>query len=413
MSLLPTTSLRLEGVAIGPAGSPSVTARKVAMELKPTALMRGEFRIDQLVLDGATATVRLDRNGKVETPVESLGFDPDHVGIDRLVVSHGRVVLADAASGGRVALDNVSFKGEVRSLLGPLRGDGAFRADDRPYTFRLGAGHRGDDGGVRLRLAVDAPAAAVSFETEGTIWADGGAPRYEGAVTASRAAGAALPNGRTAINEPWQLTAKVKAGPATASFDDLAFVYGPEMRPARLAGSAKIEFGARPRAIATLAARQLDLDRTFPAAERTATERRLPFEVGRAVAESLSFGPALPLPLKINLSVDNLTVAGAAVSALHGEAESRADGWTISTFEWRAPGATQMKIAGKLAVADGKVGFSGPVQIEFERSRRALCLDRRSGRSATPVGRSDARQRRPHAGERARCGRRPQCGVRP
>ena len=364
VSLLPTTSLRLEGVAIGPAGSPLVTARKLAMELKPVSLMRGEFRIDQLALDGATATVRLDRNGKVEVPVEALGFDADHVGIDRLTVSNGRIVLADAASGGHVALDDVSFKGEVRSLLGPLRGDGAFRADDHPYTFRIGAGHRGDDGGLRLRLAVEAPVAAVSFETEGTMWVDNGAPRYEGAVTASRAAGAALPNGRTAINEPWRLTAKVKAGPATASFDDLAFVYGPEMRPARLTGSAKIELGAQPRAVATLAARQLDLDRTFPAAERTATERRLPFEVGKAVAESLTFGPALPLPLKINLSVDNVTVAGAAVNALHGEAESRADGWTISSFEWRAPGATQVKIAGKLAVAGGKVGFSGPVQIE-------------------------------------------------
>ena len=364
VSLLPTTSLRVEGVAIGPAGSPLVTARKLAMELKPISLMRGEFRVDQLALDGATATVRLDRSGKVETPFESLGFDPDRVGIDRLTVSHGRVVFADTASGGRVALDDVSFKGEVRSLLGPLRGDGTFSADGHPYIFRLGAGHRGDDGGIRVRLAVEAPAAAVSFETEGTMWAAGGAPRYEGAVTAARAAGAALPNGRTAINDPWQLTAKVKAGAATASFDDLVFVYGPEMRPARLAGSANMEFGARPRAVATLSARQLDLDRTFPAAERTATERRLPFEVGKAVAESLSFGPALPFPLKINLSVDNLTVAGASVSALHGEAESRTDGWTISTFEWRAPGATQVRIAGKLAVADGKVGFSGPVQIE-------------------------------------------------
>jgi AsmA family len=311
VSLLPTTSLHFEGVAIGPAGSPSVTARKLAMELKPTALMRGEFRIDQLVLDGVTATVRLDRNGRVETPVGSLGFDPDRVGIDRLTVSRGRIVLADAASGGRVALDDVSFKGDLRSLLGPFKGDGTFSVDDHPYTFRLGASHRGDDGGIRLRLAVESLAAAVSLETDGTLWADGGAPRYEGAVTASRAAGAALPNGRTAINEPWQLTSKVKAGPATATFDDLAFVYGPEMRPARLAGSAKIEFGARPRAIATLAARQLDLDRTFPAAERSGTERRLPFEVGKAVAESLTFGPALPLPLKINLSVDNATVAGA------------------------------------------------------------------------------------------------------
>ncbi|MBV9968571.1 MAG: AsmA family protein, partial [Xanthobacteraceae bacterium] len=363
VSLLPTTSLRLDGVSIGPAGSPIVAARKLAMEVKLMALMRGEFRLDQLVLDGAALTVRLNRSGAVETPIRSVGFDPDRVGIDRLTVSNSRVLLA-AASGGHAALDDVRFKGEIRSLLGPFKGDGAFGAEGRPYTFRLGAGHRSDDGGIRLRLGVEAAADAMLFETEGTLWADGGTPRYEGAVTATRAAAAALPNGRTTISEPWRLTAKLKAGATTANFDDLAFVYGPEMRPARLAGAAQIEFGAEPRATATLTARQLDLDRTFPTGERIGAERRLPFEIGKAVAESLTFGPALPVPLKINLSVDNVTVAGASVSALRGEAESRADGWTISNFEWRAPGATQMRVAGKLAVAGGKVGFSGPVEID-------------------------------------------------
>ena len=57
-------------------------------------------------------------------------------------------------------------------------------------------------------------------------------------------------------------------------------------------------------------------------------------------------------------------MAGTSISLLRGDAESRADGWAIDSFEWRAPGGTQMRIGGKLAVADRKVAFTGPVRID-------------------------------------------------
>jgi len=357
--LLPTASLHLDGVEISPAGASPITVGKLAIEIAPGALVRGDFRANEVTVEGLGATLRLDRAGRIEAPLAGFGFDPDHLGIDRLAVSNGRIVLADAAGGGRLALDNFSFNGEVRSLLGPFKGEGAFTVHDGPYAFRLGASHRGDDGGVKLRLLVDAAASAVSFDAEGTLWAAENAPRFEGAVTLSRVVGLALPDGTSAINEPWKVTAKLKATSAAATLDDLGFEYGPEARAARLTGTAKVEFGAHPRADATLAARQLDLDRTF-----AGPDRHLPFDVVKAMAESLAGGPAAPLPVRVRLSVDNLTMAGASISLLRGEAESRADGWAIESLEWRAPGATQMQVGGKLAVAGGKVAFTGPVRID-------------------------------------------------
>jgi uncharacterized protein involved in outer membrane biogenesis len=357
--LLPTASLRFEGVEVSPAGAPPITARKLAMELGLSALMRGDVRVDELTIEGLEATVRLDPAGRIKAPAAALGFDPDRLGIDRLTVSNGRVVLADAASGGRVVLDDFDFNGEVRSLLGPFKGEGTFTARERPYAFRLGGGHRGDDGGTKLRLSVDATTSAVSFDTEGTLWIDGTAPRYEGAVNVSRVAGAALPDGTTVMNEPWTASAKIKAHSVGATVDDLTFQYGPEARATRLTGSAKVEFGANPRATVMLAARQLDLDRAF-----AGSDRRLPFDVVKAMAESLAAGPALPLPVRVSLNVDNVTMAGAALTMLHGETESRADGWALDGFEWRAPGATQMRVGGKLAVTGRKVAFTGPVQID-------------------------------------------------
>jgi uncharacterized protein involved in outer membrane biogenesis len=358
LRLLPAPSLRLDAVEIGPEASP-VTARKLAMEFGLGGLMRGEFRANEVTVDGLEATLQLDRAGRIAAPVAGLGFDPDRIGIDRLAVSNGRIVLADAASGGRVALDNFNFSGEVRSLLGPFKGEGSFTSRDGPYAFRVGGGRRGDDGSVKLRLFVDASASAVSFDIDGTMWVEANAPRFEGAMTVSRVVGAALPDGTTALHEPWKVTAKLKAASAGATVDDLEFQYGPEARPARLTGAAKVTFGAAPRASATLTARQIDLDRTF-----TGADRRLPFDVVKAMAESLATGPTLPLPVRVTFGVDNLTMAGASISMLRGDAESRADGWAVDGFEWRAPGGTQMRIGGKLEVAGRKVAFTGPVRID-------------------------------------------------
>jgi uncharacterized protein involved in outer membrane biogenesis len=356
--LLPAPALRLDAVEIGPETSP-VTARKLAMEFGLGGLMRGELRASEVTVDGLEATLGLDRAGRIAAPVAGLRFDPDRVGIDRLAVSNGRIVLADAASGGRLALDNFNFSGEVRSLLGPFKGEGSFTTRDGPYAFRVGGGRRGDDGSVKLRLFVDASGPAVSFDADGTLWVEGSTPRFEGAMTVSRVVGAALPDGTTAIHEPWKLTAKVKATSAGAAGDDLEFQYGPEARPAHLSGTAKLEFGVRPRAAVTLAARQIDLDRIF-----TDADRHLPFDVVKAMAESLATAPTPPLPVRVTLGVDNLTMAGTSISMLRGDAESRADGWAIDGFEWRAPGGTQMRIGGKLAVANRKVAFTGPVRID-------------------------------------------------
>jgi large subunit ribosomal protein L24 len=356
--LLPTPLLRLDTVEIGPQASP-VAAHKLVMEFGLGGLIRGEFRAVEMTVDGLEATLRLDWAGRIVTPLAGLGFDPDRVGIDRLAVANSRIVLADEANGGRLALDHFNFNGEVRSLLGPFKGEGSFTAHEGPYAFRIGGGRRGDDGGAKLRLFVDASASAVSFDADGTMWVEGNAPRYEGAMTVSRVVGAALPDGTTAIHEPWKATAKVKATSAGAAVDDLEFQYGPEARPTRLIGSAKFEFGAAPRATAALTARQIDLDRAF-----TGADRRLPFDVVKAMAESLATGPAPPLPVRVTLGVDNLTMAGTSISTLRGDAESRADGWAIDGFEWRAPGGTQMRIGGKLAVADHKVAFTGPVRID-------------------------------------------------
>src|SRR5258707_12761090 len=70
------------------------------------------------------------------------------------------------------------------------------------------------------------------------------------------------------------------------------------------------------------------------------------------------------MPIRVTFGIDSLMAGGATLSALRGDVENNADGWRLGTLELRAPGATQVLIAGKLAVADRKVEFQGPVKVD-------------------------------------------------
>ena len=72
------------------------------------------------------------------------------------------------------------------------------------------------------------------------------APRFDGALTLARPAGAVLASGKAVAYEPWRLTSKVKADASTAALEEVSFQYGPDERAVTLAGSAEFKFGAQP-----------------------------------------------------------------------------------------------------------------------------------------------------------------------
>ena len=91
----------------------------------------------------------------------------DTLAIDRLRIEDGRIVLTDAASQTRIDLNKLSFSGELRSLAGPVRGDGTFVAAGTNYTYRLSTSRLSDEG-LRLKLAL-AFASALCREARGFL----------------------------------------------------------------------------------------------------------------------------------------------------------------------------------------------------------------------------------------------------
>src|SRR5262249_35027711 len=77
------------------------------------------------------------------------------------------------------------------------------------------------------------------------------------------------------------------------------------------------------------------------------------------------------MPVTLTLSIDNVTLAGALLQRITGEVAADADGWNLDLLEFRAPGATQVGLSGRLNITPKGVAFDGRTKVEA-RDPRAL-----------------------------------------
>ena len=88
--------------------------------------------------------------------------------IDRLSIEDGRATLTDATSKSRLVLDQLWFAGEVRSLVGPIRGKGEFVTGGGLYGYDISAGRAGEDG-TRLKFSLKTDERPLTLEAEGLL----------------------------------------------------------------------------------------------------------------------------------------------------------------------------------------------------------------------------------------------------
>src|SRR5690242_12345398 len=163
--LLPSPRLQLNDVTVG--ANDAFRARALNIEFALGPLLRGEWRADEMRVMGPEVRLGLDLSGGVIAPTLEINIDPDALSINRLSIEDGKAVLSDAASGAKLELDKVWFNGELRSLLGPIKGEGAATVAGALYPFRLSSGRVNDDGAMRVRLNVDPVNTAVNVEADG------------------------------------------------------------------------------------------------------------------------------------------------------------------------------------------------------------------------------------------------------
>jgi len=348
--LLPTPTLRLRDVTIGGANDPGrIRAAKLDVEFSLGALMRGEWRADELSVNGFALDLGLDANGRLDWPASGLS-DLAALSIDRLNLT-GRIALHDAASRSTIELSDIAFAGDLRAQGASLRGDGNFLMRGTRYPFRLSAGRAVNADGTRLHLTVDQAGRGVSADLDGVLAFAGRSPRFDGTAVLSAAAAA------DGSHTPWRVSAKLKADPALAALDQLDVSWGAEERALKLAGSGDVRFGASPLLTAKLSARQLDGDRLL-SKDGDGSEAWLP-----QLRERIGGVPQPPLPMRIGLDAEQLTLGGRPLTEISAELRSDGEVWRIDRLALRAPGGSRLALtgAGPTATADR---FNGALTIE-------------------------------------------------
>jgi uncharacterized protein involved in outer membrane biogenesis len=361
--LLPSPRLVLHGIAIGD-GPDTIRARTLGVEFALGPLMRGEWRAAEMHLVGPQISLGLDTSGRIRTPGFTVAFRPDELSVDRLSVEDGTVMLADAANGASVTLDRVRFNGEARSLVGPVRGDGAVTIAGQLYPYRVALGRLSEEGTLKLHLNVDPVDRALSIEADGAMTLAAGGPRFDGVLSLARPVGIgardAAQSAQT-LTQPWRVSGKIKATSQSALMENAEFQYGSDEQGFKLGGVAAFKFGAHPHFDGVLSGRQIDLDRAISGTEAV---HQPPAATIRKLAELGAAAFRTSLPIQIGVGIDQVTLGGNSVQNVRGDISSTTDGWKLDQFEFRAPGMTQIRLSGRLSVGADGVAFTGPAEID-------------------------------------------------
>nr|WP_249148956.1 AsmA-like C-terminal region-containing protein [Bradyrhizobium manausense] len=351
--LLPAPTLRLRSVTFGGNNDLGrLRADKLDVEFSLGSLMRGEWRATELSVGGMAVDLGLDARGKVDLPSTASGtFNLASLAIERLNLT-GRIALHDAASRSTLELNDIVFSGDVRSLAGSVRGDGNFTAAGTRYPFRISSGPSPDGSATRLHLNIDPGERAILVDLEGVLAFDNRLPKFDGALTLAvpptKKPGEAGPS-------PWKLTAKLKADPAGAKFDQIDASFGAEETTLKVGGVGDLRFGASPLLRAVLSARQVDADKL---AGRDDAE---PLRIMPALRAGLAAIPQAPIPAQIEFNSDQIMLGGRPLQNITTELQTDGRSWTFQRLELRAPGMTQLSLKGATPGADS---FSGRLSVE-------------------------------------------------
>jgi AsmA-like protein len=358
--LLPTPSLRLRGVNVGARFDESnARVSQLDVEFSLGSLMRGDWRANELTLNGLAVDLGLDDSGRMEWASRPGMFNFRALTVDRLNVT-GSLTFKDAASRTLVSFDDVAFKGDVRTNAGAIRGDGTFVAMGSQYPFRLSTGRVVDSGGLRLHLAIDPGTRAIAADLDGGLTFDDAIPRFDGALSVSRPI--ALKQGDSkSLETPWRISSKLKADPTSARFEQVELSYGPDDAALKLGGIADLRLGASPLLHGVLTARQLDADRVLARANATPDSA---LQLLEKVGDFIAAVPVPPIPVQLEMSSDVTMLGGRPIQNVGADLRSNGKDWLIDHLELRAPGATAVTLSGRLANLNGAPDFGGVVTLD-------------------------------------------------
>jgi AsmA family len=339
LTLLPTPFLKLGHVTLAGARPLTGTIGRVRATASAPALLRGELRLTSVEIDGAQLSLRSGTGEETGAQASSA------ISIQKLSIRDSALTLIGADNTPLAAINAVSGDLDAVALDGPWRGALTFSHDGAARTLRFSTG-KASGGMVRLRALLEDEAVAMRADYDGTAGLRDGWLTLDGRLSASGNLEIALAG--EARNQLWRAHGTIKGNARQALVEDMEIAIGPSERQAVVVGGAEVGLSDG-RISATLAARQIDLDRLLigdggtrpPSPE--ALVRDIAGQLGRGGA-----GHAGRLSGTLDLTVGSVILGGGVIAGPRLTATIDGGHLTAGGFSGELPGRTlaSLRIAG-------------------------------------------------------------------
>lgn len=362
--LLPFPSVRFSDVTVAGSdgGPPAMTAESFSMDAELSPFLRGEILIFDMRLEKPRLSVSVDSSGILDWAIRPQAPTAvNDITLEQVRIVDGELLIRHAASGVDQTITDIDASVSADSLAGPWRMSGSAAARGHSVEFAFSTGSVGEDGRIRLRSRIEPDDMDVTFEADGNVVLENGAPRYSGTFTfGPRAAPEDEPEEAFAISvlteNAWagiRLSGTFTLDDKLLAFDTIRFESGPEEDPYTAEGTGFIDLGREPRFALRLEGRQVQLAARDIAGAPVSFPTRL--AAFRAFLDEL---PQPGLPGTIDMNLPAVVAGDTTIRDLSFAAQPRDDGWNLSRFSAKLPGRTTLEASGLLR-NDGAVSFDG------------------------------------------------------
>lgn len=343
LTLLPTPAFVLREVSLGDAESGTgMRAAEVRGSLSLTALLSGRIEASEFVLSRPAIRLVVEKDGRLLLPAGA-GAGQE-ISVSGFVLEAGSLTVEDRRTNSSFVADDFSARGELVSRDGPFRLDGGFRLHGARWILRASSGRFGADHAGRVRIALERPADATSFEAEGVLALADAAPRFQGRVVAAQRSGAL----------PWRVSADAAGDGSELLLNKVELALGPGELPITLEGEAKLIPRADGALEASLTSKRIDLDLGDRQAAAMGAAHVLPW-----LAEAQHLLSSLPLTARLTVSADGILAGGQLVREMRAELGVRHGTVLLQRLEARLPGGAAISLSG----THEKERFSGPLSF--------------------------------------------------
>lgn len=340
LRLLPTPEIVLSEVSLGESGGAMLAARQLSVEVAPMPLIKGEVRVIEAGLDAPVLTVRVAEDGALTVPrPRSVSAANVAIAIERLGITRGEIRIENAAGAEIARIGDIGAEIVAASLAGPWRIEG----EAAGVPLRVSTGERQAGGDMRLKALLGRAGGGGLLDIDGALKL---ADEPGGRLLPGLAAAVRYTEPLAGADETRQLvlSAAVEGDIRSLSARDLALdlTHGEGSKDLALTGTATLDLAGRPALRASLSGRRVDLDVLRERMREGALGLRAPALLAQ-------------LPLRLDLSLEALAVAGEEFGPLSAALNRDGDVLALSRFDLGLPGETRVAARG-----EGLIPLSGP-----------------------------------------------------